>query len=210
MSKILKAMNAKSFFREGYVMLLRPFQFAELDVPLQKLTIAYAYVVEPLYKEYLTEDAKERIEFVEERNRFNKVFDSDYLDREIESIIDSPSSYKKEQFGFKVQISINNIPIYLYPDEYNIISSERLTEILAEDGYHTICDAGLYTIKEYKDKYHYLLSRGVNKNIAKKWASIGFRDLVYYKPYYELLDCFCREHEIMPDPFYAEIEGIEI
>jgi hypothetical protein len=39
---------------------------------------------------------------------------------------------------------------------------------------------------------------------------MGFKELVYYKPYYEMLTMFCRDYEIYPDTFYEEVEGIPL
>ena len=41
-------MNAKFKFREGWIMLNRPFKFGELKQPLQKMTVLYAFSEKPI------------------------------------------------------------------------------------------------------------------------------------------------------------------
>lgn len=96
-----------------------------------------------------------------------------------------------------------------YPEEYSILTRDYVSKLLEEEGYHAILDPALKSIKDFQDKVFYLSSRGVPKKIAEKWASLSYKDLVYYKPYFEVLDLYCRSHEIYPDPFYEEVEGID-
>lgn len=49
----------------------------------------------------------------------------------------------------------------------------------------------------------------INEQKKKIIKFVGYI-LVYYKPYYELLKIYCRSNEIYPDPFYIEVEGIDI
>ena len=145
--------EAKNKFREGFIILKRPFLFAELKNPLQKYTILWAYSEKPVINKVLTEEGEN--------------------------------------------------------EKYFIASQEDLANLLEEEGYHTIVDSRLKEIKEFRDRVFYLSSRGVPKSIAERWSSISYKDLVIYKPYFDLLDKFCRSYEIHPDRFYEELEGAD-
>lgn len=47
-------MRAKDRFRQGFIMLKRPFDFHELKNPLQQFTILWTYSEKPVEKEVLT------------------------------------------------------------------------------------------------------------------------------------------------------------
>lgn len=206
--------NAKDKFREGFVMVMRPFQFTELRNPIQKFTIIWAYAEQPKIVRELTETAKEEVDLIENQSHGPRFFTSkdkeEYIQREIERVYANPKSWNENYKGEIVQTYIDGQLIRLYPDEYNIVSKEKLQEIMEEEGYHAVCSRGLYELKDFRDKAHYLKSRGVPKHIANKWASMSFKELVYYKPYYELLTMFCRDYEIYTDTFYEEVEGIKL
>jgi len=195
-------------------MIMRPFSFVELRNPIQKFTIVWAYSEQPVIRKELTETAKEEMDLVFNESKpigfFRKEDKEEYINREIEKIEADSKSWNENYVGDVVQTYIDGQLIRLYPDEYKIISKEKLTEIMEEEGYHAVCSVGLYGLKDFRDKTHYLQSRGVSENIANKWASMGFKELVYYKPYYELLQLFCRDYEIYPDEFYRDIEGISM
>lgn len=206
--------NAKDKFREGFIMIMRPFSFVELRNPIQAFTIVWAYSERPVTRKELTETAKEKMDLVYNESIpigfFTKKDKEEYINKEIERISNDNKSWNEKYVGDVVQTYIDGQLIRLYPDEYNIISKEKLAEIMEEEGYHAVCSRGLYELKDFRDKTHYLQSRGVSENIANKWASMSFKELVYYKPYYELLEMFCRDYEIYPDEFYQEIEGISM
>lgn len=208
--------DAKNKFREGFIMLKRPFEFGDMKNPIQKLTIVYAYSERPVLENRLTDKAIEEIENLHNRGtfmnptRFFNETHEDYLERKLEEIYNIPSNFENIYKGDIVQCLIEGQMCRFYPDEYNIISQEKLNEIMSEEGYHAIVTPGLENIKAYKDTLHYIQSRGVSEAIAKKWAGLSFKDLIYFKPYYSLLEVFCRENEIYPDDFYEKVEGIKI
>ncbi len=205
--------DAKNKFREGYILINRPFQFKEMECPVQKNTIVWAYSEKPVIESNLTEEAKEEVLLISDTSGIGFMtgeHKQEYIAKEIESIYNNPKNYNHLHVGDIVQSTIDGVVCRFYPDEYEILSEEALTELLEEEGYHTICTQGLYRIKDFLDKAHYLRSRGVSKATAEKWASIGFKDQVYYKPYFGLLKMFCRPNEIYPDLFYKEVEGIAI
>ncbi len=206
--------NAKDKFREGFIMLQRPFDFAELKSPLQKFTILWAYSEQPVIKKYLTDKAKEEIDLIENSTNpigFWKSEDRDkYIQKKIENILESNVAYEPLYEGEIVQAYVEGQLCRFYPDEYTIVSKEKLNEIMLEEGYHVVCDNSLFEIKDFKDKKHYLQSRGVSERVARKWASLSYGNLVMYKPYYELLEMFCRPYEIISnDSFYEEVEGVD-
>jgi hypothetical protein len=206
--------DAKNKFREGFIMLTRPFNFGDMKNPIQKLTIVYAYSERPIIEERLTEKAIEEIEDLYNRDsfinptKFLNETQEEYLERKLEEIYSRSSNFEGIYKGDVVQCIIDGQICRFYPDEYNIISQEKLNEIMSEEGYHAITSLGLESVKAYKDTLHYIQSRGVSEGIAKKWAGLSFRDLIYFKPYYGLLEMFCRENEIYRDEFYERVEGI--
>lgn len=204
--------NAKDKFREGFIMLLRPFDFAELKNPLQKLTILWAYSEQPVLRDVLKPQAREKIDEICERPNMSFLRKEDreeWINDQIKKICDNPSSHEKLYEGEIVQTYVDGQLCRFYPDEYKILTKERLAEIMEEEGYHVIL-GDVKSLKDFNDKSHYLQSRGVSKNIADKWASLSFHSLVMYKPYFELLKIFCRWNEVYPDKFYEEVEGISI
>jgi hypothetical protein len=204
--------DAKNKFREGYIMLLRPFDFAELRNPLQKLTILWAYSEQPITKKILKPAAREQADLIENSAPMfmlgGKEAKENWIEIELERLFDQKESWEMLYEGEVVQCTVEGQTCRFYPDEYRIMDKERLFEIMQEEGYHTIIANELKEIKEFKDKVHYLQSRGVKKNIAEKWSTLAYGPMVMYKPYYELLDMFCRSQEIYKDSFYEEIEGI--
>lgn len=211
---MINVINAKVKFTEGFIMILRPFQFAEMKNPIQKMTIVWAYAEQPVLKKYITSKAKKQVELIENSSYVGRFFTQkekeEFIEQEIEKVYKDRSSWENVYKGEIVQCQIDGQTVRFYPDEYNIISKDKLQEILEEDGYHAVCSKGLFELKEFRDKQHYLMSRGVSRNVANKWASVSYKELVYYKPYYELLKIFCREHQIYPDKFYEEVEGIRM
>lgn len=203
--------NAKDKFREGFIMLLRPFKFAELQEPLQKLTILWAYSEQAIIKRVLTEEGQTKIEDIKNQsNPFNLTPYEEWLEQEIAYVTSKEKYFRDDYKGEIVQCVVDKQICRFYPDEYKILSSKKLQEALEEEGYHCIIDERLRSISEFKNKVFYLTSRGVPERIAEKWVSVAYKDLVIYKPYYELLDMFCRPNEIIADdPFYVKTENID-
>ncbi len=204
-------LNAKDKFREGYIMLLRPFEFHELKNPLQKLTILWAYSEQPILKNVLTEKARDEAWLIENQSGlpfFSKEHKEEIIESQLETLFAKKESFEQLYEGDIVQCYVDGIMCRFYPDEYKIMAKERLFEIMQEEGYHTIISEQLKQVKEFKDKVHYLKSRGIGEKDATKWSSLSYGPMVMYKPYYQLLDAFCREHEIFKDSFYEEVEGI--
>jgi hypothetical protein len=206
--------DAKNKFREGFIITLRPFSFENLNNPIQKFTILWAYSEQPKTVKELTETAKEEVDLILNNTYGPRFFTQkekeEYIEEQINKVYTNPKNWDEQYKGEIVQTYIDGQLIRLYPSEYNIVSKDKLTEIMSEEGYHAVCAKGLYEIKDFRDKTHYLQSRGIPRHIANKWASMSFKEMVYYKPYYELLTMFCRDYEIYSDSFYEKIEGIKI
>jgi len=206
--------SAKDKFREGYIMVNRPFKFFEMDIPIQKFTIFWAYSEQPVFEQVLTEEAKEEAYHIANPGPFGRALFSNkdaeaYIDEKLSFLFDSAIAYKKLYLGDIVQVFIGTTVIRLYPEEYTILTEEKIKNIIAEDGYHAVVLPGATSIQQFKDSMIYLRSRGVSKSTATKWSSIGLKGMVYYKPYFSLLESFSRPHEIMmPDQFYKDVEGI--
>lgn len=205
--------DARKRFKEGFIMLNRPFSFAELKTPLQKFTIVWAYSEKPKEHQAITDLGKEKAEEVEHstsRIGFFKPADrEEWIEKEIEKIYKDPKYNETIYEGEMVQTYIEGRLCRFYPDEYTIVSQEKLTDIMSEEGYHTILDPAINKLSDFRTKKHYLQSRGISEHIANKWASLSYKELVIYKPYYELLKMFCRSNEVYgDDKFYDEVEGI--
>lgn len=198
-------LNAKDKFKEGYIMLLRPFDFVELQYPLQKLTILYAYSERPIFRKLLIPSALEEIRLIE--NSSGMFYNNERKDADIDKIVRDDRSYENYYEGDIVQCYVEGHLCRFYPDEYNIIKQNTLDSIFSEEGYHCIVNPAIREHKAFKDKLYYCMTRGIDKTTSEKYASYGFKDLVYFKPYYELLDAFSRH--IYPDKFYEEVEGIK-
>lgn len=195
----------------GWIMLRQPFKFAELEEPLQMQTILYAYSERPVIDRVLTKEAKEERDLILNQSiPFSWIQGKDVIiEKEIEELERKRESWEENYKGEIMQVVINNVTCRFYPEEYTHISQETLSEILEDEGYHMVAHPGLLKNKEFLKRRHYIQSRGVNERTAAKWVSIGFRDLVRYKPYFQLLRFFARDHQIYDDPFYEEIEEID-
>jgi hypothetical protein len=206
--------DAKNKFREGFVLIRRQFHFADMESPIQKLTIAYAYSEGPKTVKMLTREAMDKADEIRMQNFAGRFLPTasddveDYIDMQLEQLFLDPNSNYDHYEGEIVQIEIEGKTIRLYPDEYSVMSKDRMRQLLEEDGYHAICSDSLLKLKSFRDQTHYLKSRGVPEATANKWVSVSYGELVYYKPYFELLQMFCRDHEIYPDSFYERVEGV--
>jgi len=206
--------NAKTKFREGFIMLKRPFQFAELKEPLQKFTILWAYSERPVVKNELTDLAKDEIDLIKNHTKrlgfWSQEDREEFIENKIEQILNTNKSYSELYEGEVVQAYVDNVMCRFYPSEYSIVDANKLFEIMQEEGYHTICSPALEKLNEFRTNVHYITSRGVDKETAKRWISMGYKSFVMYKPYYQLLELFCTPMEIISnDPFYQRVENID-
>ena len=202
-------MDARLRFKEGWIMLLRPFKFAELKEPLQKLTILYAFSEKPIINLMLTEKGKKLVgnalaayDGLNKRHSLSKGFnenDDIYEERfgkafdELIRINSTVEDYK----GEIVQCYVQNQMCRFYPEEYTVISRETFEEVLiAEEYTMDIETVSYFKEKNIADKLHYIRSRGIDKTLAERMSAIEARDSVIFRPRIELLQLFCRENEI--------------
>lgn len=217
-------MNAKHKFREGWIVLKRPFRFAELGNPLQNLTILYAYSEKPMIELGLTEKGEEELKIANEnigkgigyigaegqywRKRFGED-DDDYSVRINEQLSLLFRNHKtiENYIGEIVQCYIEGQMCRFFPGEYNIISQELFEEVLQGDDYFfKIESPGAFNMKEIRDKVHYIQSRGIPLDKAKQLSSAGLKDNIYFKPKLGILSIFTREdHVYLPDSDYPGI-----
>lgn len=205
--------DAKNKFREGYVLIKVPFSFYEMDNPIQQHTIVWAYTEQPFLKRSIKTKSLEQIQDIIDTPNIKVPFGLDpesWKSQQIEKIYDTESSFEQIVEGDIIQATIDGCTFRLYPDEYQILSAEKLGELLSEEGYHAVCSSGLLKVKTFIEATDYLKSRGISKRIAQKWATLGYKDLAYYKPYYDLLKMFTRPEHIYIDTFYENVEGISL
>jgi hypothetical protein len=208
-------MKAKHMFREGWIMLLRPFQFGELSKPLQKLTVLYAYSEQPIIKMELTQKGVDEMDLVWEyygkngslghhHNVYSKrTFETDELyELRMEKVINKiwrDHATQENYEGQIVQCYVEGELCRFYPDEYKIISSEFLDYLLTCDEHEyqlEIEDGTIFTTQDMKNKVFYTRSRGIPKTKALKMNSREAKDCVIFRPQQAILDMFCRENEI--------------
>jgi hypothetical protein len=206
--------DARKKFKEGFIMLNRGFQFAELKYPLQKFTILWAYSEQPVIERSLSKEAIEEIETIQNTSSpfgfWTSTDRDDFLQKKIDNVLNAEKSYNKLHIGDIVQTYVDGALCRFFPNEYSIIDATKLFEIMQEDGYHTICSPALEKIPDFLKNVHYIKSRGVDDETARRWVTLGYKDLVIYKPYYQLLELFCRPMEIISnDEFYINKEGID-
>ena len=182
-------MNAKNKFREGWIMLLRPFKFAELKKPLQKMTVLYAYSEKPLIDMELNEKGVEQMNLVNEHyGKTKSLFhhhehrqgehetDTQYTTR-MDKVIDTIMRTYATQENYKgelVQCYVEGELCKFYPEEYSIISRETFDHLLTCDEREykiEIEDETFFKMKGVKDKIFYTQTRGISKSLATKMNS---------------------------------------
>lgn len=209
-------MEAKNRFKEGWIMLLRPFDFAELSEPLQKMTILYAYSEQPIINMELNEKGREELEDLNEAwDRKGKVGfhgsqmyairfgePEEQYDARMGRYLDDIFRLYSKQENYKgeiVQCYVEKQLCRFYPEEYNVISRETFEHLLTCDEQEykiDVEDKKFFDLKSIKDRLFYIQSRGIGKNIAMKMSSKEAKDAVIFRPQEAILEMFCREHEI--------------
>lgn len=220
-------MDAKSNFREGHIMLQRPFDFVDLDFGIPKMTIVYAYIEEPLYRNQLNEKGRDRVEEITIGSQagllhglspFKKRYGEDQEDyeerlaKEYELVENDPHNLEKVFVGNKVQASFDGHTVSFFPDEYKVVSQETVFTALNDDAYYMVVNnESAFKLEDTAKKVHYLQSRGISKERARKMASYSLKDLVAYFPHPELQKLFCRSNEViylpMYDQYYIDVYG---
>lgn len=210
-------MDAKSRFKEGWIILLRPFDFAELSKPLQKMTILYAYSEKPIINMILTEKGKELLnewcEYSDKEGKssvtnmhpfYSRMFretDKEYkerMDKHYDDIYRLHAT-QEEYKGELVQCYVEKTLCKFFPEEYNVISRETFEHILTCDEQEykiEIEDPKFFDTKNIKDKLFYIQSRGINSSMSMKMNAKEAKDAVIFRPQPAILEMFCKEHEI--------------
>jgi hypothetical protein len=194
-------MNAKLKFREGWIMLLQPFDFANLSKPLQKLTILYAYSEKPIIEMSLTDKGYDLLNAADRKFVYKKAFldDDDYseeLNRYTNQVINEHSTIEHYK-GELVQCIVEGQMCRFYPEEYKVIERKTFEHILTATEYTMdIENHTMFEREEVTKRIHYIRSRGINKSLAERMSSADAKDAVIFRPKIELLEYFCRENEI--------------
>lgn len=208
-------MTAKDRFREGWIMLLRPFKFAELTKPLQKMTILYAYSEQPIITMELTDKGRQEMELINEHYGKSSLLHNhpeyskgafetdDVYEMRMERVINRVYKLHATQENYQgqiVQCYVEKQLCRFYPDEYNVISRETFEHLLVCDEQEytvEIEDNRLFESKDMKQRLFYIRNRGINKQMATKMCSATVKDSVIFRPGDAMLEMFCREHEIL-------------
>lgn len=210
-------MDARLTFKEGWIMLLRPFQFAELEQPLQKMTILYAFSEKPLIQMELNKEGKKELEklhsywdkggktsLLNHHHQYSIRFgehESDYNERmeDYYNRIVSAATNVENYMGEVVQAYVEGEMCRFYPEEYNVISKDTFDHILTcnEEEYKIdIENHSYFDMESVKNKLFYIMQRGIGKETARKMVCAEAKDHVIFRPQEAILDMFCREHEI--------------
>lgn len=214
-------MNAKdNYFREAWIMLKRPFKFVEMEQPLQRFTVLYAYADCPLIKYTLNDKGRELKEeimnsldsgFLGGNHKYKKGFresDEEHSKRINDELdyIDNHYSTVEIYEGHMVQCTVEGVLCRFHPEEYSIIGQDTFNMVVSGEEFFLKTEIpSVFKIQQIKDKIFYMKNRGIPEQIAKKWASFSLKDAVYFKPRIEVLEHFCREPEIyLPDDDYEE------
>lgn len=208
-------MIAKHKFREGWIMLKRPFKFGELSKPLQKMTVLYAFSEKPIITMELNAKGIEEMKILHEsygkgiavfggdikyKKRFGE--DEDSYEERIAEYTDQifrAHSTQENYQGEIVQCYVEGEMCRFYPEEYSIISKETFDHLLACDDQEYTIDVEseeIFETKALKERLFYIRSRGISKNRAMKMNCGEARDAVIFRPGQAILEMFCREHEI--------------
>lgn len=207
-------MNVKDRFVEGWVMLLRPFSFVELKEPLQKMTILYAFSDEPVYETELTSEGRAIMSYI--HGQIGKPFGLsteanniwrrgsgeknddlyDYrIDRQLE--IEVRKHQEKRYIGQKIIVMINGVECKFFPEEYNTISKETLEYLPSAEEYEIeVLNKNGLADKVISDRLYYIRTRGISEKDALRMIAPGLKDSAIFRPTSDLLNHFCRPHEI--------------
>lgn len=201
--------NAKNNFREGWIMLLRPFDFEDM-VTLPKLTLVYAYMEQPIVVNELSEKGVEVIERISNPRAMcslsshykKQITESDFEYHERINEIIRIEMEKRENFniihkGNILQTSIGGQLCRFYPDEYSVVDEELLNQAIEGEEFLMVANSTtLFNIKEFKDRVFYMKQRGINEKKAMQFASYGLKDNIYYIPHPETQKIYCRSNEV--------------
>lgn len=210
-------MQVKQRLREGWIMLLRSFKFAELKKPLHKMTILYAYSEKPIISYEYTKEGKRLLDEAYEnmykpftptttpaqrkwRRSFNESEGNTFYNKRIEYELESlEKKYKIIEIyeGQIVQCEVEGTMCRFFPDEYNVIQQDTFEHVMTTPDYiMEIENKTIFELPEIKEKLLYIRSRGIGKDIAERMASANAKENVIFRPGPGILQMFCRDWEI--------------
>ena len=200
--------NAKNRFKEGWVMLNRPFSFGDIEGTgkvFQKLTIFYAHSERPMLHTVTSEKGIKLInKAIKEANQRKRLTLSDeqrngiddQLDEQIEIIKDE--NRVEEYKGEIIQFPYYDKVIRFFPDEYKVIGMDTLEAVIGdEDSYEVeLLDRNKMELPVLKNSIFYLKSRGISNDQAIRMCTHLLTDGVILRPKRSILEMLCREEEI--------------
>lgn len=192
-------MEIKARFNEGWVMLLRDFDFAELTCRLNKLSFVYVYGHSTLYTRVLNKKGLDKINapltpMQKNLMALHDKFGSYWGDDETDDFIRIDEATETEQIyrGEKAYTVIEGEKCFFYPEEYSIVNPREIFKTETHLGAYRLQveDPHWNSSKEIRDQIHYLNSRGIKKELAEKVVGFTAKHNVWYKPGEELIKEF--------------------
>lgn len=169
-------------FREGWVMLRRGFEFAELDYYIPKMSLVYVYSERPIYKMRIKDEYWERLNTIEAREaRIPEFLRTNDMQSEWEPTDDEQY---EEYNGEMVQTLFSGNLTKFYPKEY---TETDITKYQNREDFHKCFklrkNDEMYLKQEAMvNKVHYLCSRGMSREHAELYASPASKHSVWYEP----------------------------
>jgi len=198
-------------------MLLRPFKFAELKKPLQKLTVLYAYSEKPIINMVLSEKGEEDLKVLNSywsnggalsffnhdkmySKRFGETIEEydERMGRYLDDIFRLQCT-KEDYKGEIVQCYVEGQLCRFYPEEYKVIGRDTFDHLLTCDEHEyklEVENPSYYQMKDIKSKIFYIRNRGISETKAMKMSSNEAKDNAIFRPQQALLEYFCRPQEI--------------
>lgn len=180
-------------FKEGWALLRRPFNFAELDYTIPKLSLVYVYSERPVYKMRIKSEYWKRLNKEEERLlRLPGFLNTGLEDRLQEEFGPTPNEQYETYEGEIVQTLFSGNLTKFYPEEYTVTD---IKDYQNRPGFHE-----LYKLRKNDPKYlkqsaivdmvHYLCSRGMSRQHAELYASSAAKHSVWYEPTEQIQQMF--------------------
>lgn len=172
-------------FSEGWVMLRRDFDFAELDYTIPKLSLVYVYSERPVFKMRIKDEYWKRLNQEEERILRLPGFLNTGLEDRLEEEFGPKSDEQYETYeGEIVQTLFDGNLTKFYPEEYSQTQIRKYQQ--RPDFHHCFnlrTNDKLYLKQQaIVDQLHYLQSRGMCREDAELYVSAAAKHSVWYEP----------------------------
>lgn len=177
-------------FHEGWIMLRRGFDFAELNYHIPKLSLVYVYSDRPIFKKHVKEEYYEELE--REAQKFESLPDWLQVTTDIgDEIIPDDMQYEEYE-GEVVQTLFSGHLTRFFPGEYQVTTIQKYQEL---DDFHLAYnlrknDEMYLKQKEIADRVHYLMSRGMSRKTAELYVSASAKHAVWFSPSEEVQEIF--------------------